>query len=772
MRPRSLSLVRTSLVLAGLLLLGLVPSSRAQGPSWSKLPLTTGVHYHSVVYDAANQRLIAFGGITTSQFSNAVHVLPLNGPPVWQRITPHGAQVPDPRSGAAMILDPIRNRLWLHGGNGEFGVKSDLWYLNLSGPPVWTLVSPGGTVPGARWGHLSIYDPVRDRMVIFGGHTGSSRLNEVWALPLGSPVSWQALAPTGTPPAPRWGQGGAYDPAGDRIVLFGGNNLTTAFADSWTLTLAGTPAWSKLTPTGTPPAGRWAPAASFDPSRNRLMVFGGYDGASYFSDAWALDLDGAPAWQSISPNGAAPEPRFGTAWVFDPPRDRVVLYGGGTTQADVDDVWSLPLAGNASWERSLGPSSHPINSGDHEMVLDTQRSKVWLAGGRNAWLDDVWSLSLSGPLRWSLLPVTGTLPVGRRSHTLTYDPVRDRLIVFGGQSQQNGTILGDLWALPLGTDTPQWQPLTPVGTGPGPRHQLTGVYDPLRDRIVYFGGAETSGNTPLLNETWELSLAGAGTWTQLSPAGPAPPVRKDHAAVYDPVRDRMLVYGGLGASLADLADMWSLSLSGDPTWTQQPSLPIEMRRSGHSLLYVPNGDFLVGFGGFLAAPLTSTVWSIQFSGGVPGYGGVFTTGFPVPAARARHAAVYDPLGERMLVFGGLLVATHDDDVWSFNLGDGTLDTPLPRVGPVVELAAAFPDPAQHDVTIRYSLPAAAHATLHVYDVSGRRVATLADGIHAAGPHTLRWDRRTSSGAEARPGLYFYELNTSGTRVAKRVVLIE
>ena len=61
---------------------------------------------------------------------------------------------------------------------------------------------PSGTPPSARDGHTAIYDPVRDRMVVFGGDDGALR-NDVWALTLSGSPAWSALAPVGTPPSAR-----------------------------------------------------------------------------------------------------------------------------------------------------------------------------------------------------------------------------------------------------------------------------------------------------------------------------------------------------------------------------------------------------------------------------------------------------------------------------------------------------------------------------------------------------------------------------------------
>jgi hypothetical protein len=57
------------------------------------------------------------------------------------------------------------------------------------------------------------------------------------------------------------------------------------------------------------------------------------------------------------------------------------------------------------------------------------------------------------------------------------------------------------------------------------------------------------------------------------------------------------------------------------------------------------------------------------------------------------------------------------------------------------------------------LAAPAAARVDVFDVQGRRLATLADRDFAAGAHVLAWDGRDAGGARAARGLYFVRLTT-------------
>jgi hypothetical protein len=114
---------------------------------------------------------------------------------------------------------------------------------------------------------------------------------------------------------------------------------------------------------------------------------------------------------------------------------------------------------------------------------------------------------------------------------------------------------------PVQTDTQAWTDLTPSGTSPTSRRFHTAIYDPVRDRVVVFGGDAPG----VLNDVWALSLGGTPAWTELAPSGIPPSARYLHGAIYDPVRDRMVVFGGWDPSSRN--DVWALSLAGSPAWT-------------------------------------------------------------------------------------------------------------------------------------------------------------------------------------------------------------
>ncbi|NJB86431.1 hypothetical protein GGR26_002199 [Lewinella marina] len=58
-------------------------------------------------------------------------------------------------------------------------------------------------------------------------------------------------------------------------------------------------------------------------------------------------------------------------------------------------------------------------------------------------------------------------------------------------------------------------------------------------------------------------------------------------------------------------------------------------------------------------------------------------------------------------------------------------------GPQLSALEAFPNPGRSSTTIRYSVQSPGKVTIEVFDLLGQRVATLADGRHGAGEHSIR-----------------------------------
>lgn len=76
-------------------------------------------------------------------------------------------------------------------------------------------------------------------------------------------------------------------------------------------------------------------------------------------------------------------------------------------------------------------------------------------------------------------------------------------------------------------------------------------------------------------------------------------------------------------------------------------------------------------------------------------------------------------------------------------------------GPREYAVASFPNPFNPSTTISYQLVEDASVTLEIFDVVGRRVATLLNDQRSAGYHSVTWQGKDSDGKQLSSGVYLY-----------------
>jgi hypothetical protein len=264
--------------------------------------------------------------------------------------------------------------------------------VEVDGSGVWEW---NGTVWTPRSGYLAgmpsvhhgtAYDSLRQRVITYGGTTSSGAAAGAW--------EWNGIAATWTPLSVNPGPGSrnaaqiAYASAANpaRLVLFGGFTGTVSHDDTWEYSSA---TWQLRF--GPRPPARHAHAMAYDPLRNVIVMFGGLgDGNAVLGDTWEYHIGGS--WVLVSSSG--PTPRWDHAMAYDPSCQMVVLFGGACN--------SGPAAGPGSWGTGK--------------------------------LADTWGWdAVAG--EWRLLVPSGGGPTARAvPNGLVYDSVRDRLVLFGGQT--------------------------------------------------------------------------------------------------------------------------------------------------------------------------------------------------------------------------------------------------------------------------------------------------------------------------------------------------
>jgi len=121
------------------------------------------------------------------------------------------------------------------------------------------------------------------------------------------------------------------------------------------------------------------------------------------------------------------------------------------------------------------------------------------------------------------------------------------------------------------------------------------------------------------------------------------------------------------------------------------------------------------------------------------------------------------------------ISSEGTDLYSY--WTDVLTDVLADLGPATGLTSPVlfqnePNPFNPATIIAFGLPARGHVRLAVYDVHGELVADLVDAQLEAGYDAVIWNGRDRRGAAVGPGVYFARLETTGTVVSKKMVLVK
>jgi len=544
---------------------------------------------------------------------------------------------------APIVWDQQSDIAWTFGGLGGYSL-GDATTRRL-GPDGWIDV-PTAVAPAARTQHSMVYDSVRQRIVLFGGYQyastgGNQTFGDTWEF---DGTNWTQVATVG--PTPRWRAAMAFDAARGVTVLYGGT-LTgeSSLADTWEWDGV---AWTQRFPAGAPPNGLDGATAAFDPTSNRVVLYGGLEWSStpwvtvshFSNEVWQYD---GTTWSNVSISSStvpAPaeaamtwDPVVGAMRVVNRAHEHWLLQAGGVwvpqpaTPTSINlDVASIQYAGptfgtvaandweiwrfdGASWE--LIPATSPRGRIGAAMSTDLQRQQVVLYGGSTTagYAMDTWEWDGAN---WTER-VVATTPGPRTYHSLTYHSASDRSVLIGG----NGTSDTWLW------DGTSWTDANPT-TEPSGLVFHAAADDPLRGRLVLF-----------MDATWEWD---GMNWQQVV-TSTQPQPRRSMGMAFDASRGIVVMYGGyVGTSWTDETweydgTDWTLS-----TASLAPTLVVP------KLVWDDARQRLVLLG--LSSNLTAYTYEW--------IGGSWVQRVVTPASGPDGPLAWDPVSARSIVFSGLL----------------------------------------------------------------------------------------------------------------------
>ena len=328
------------------------------------------------------------------------------------------------------------NNAMSEGGTGAGAAAATGNVYGFGNPEQWSRI---GTVsaPDGRYRHAMCFDSSTDTLVMFGGTVLGVYSSDTWEYSR-STGNWNLITPTGSVPPVRHSASMVFDSTLQASVLYGGSYTGGYRADTW-LYYSGNNTWFNATRAGYPPA-RGQHAMAYDPSYGRVVMFGGYDGASYREDTWVW-LSSTRTWSNVTP-GLSPSKRGGASMAWDDAHGRAILFGGNNGTSN-SQTWAFDTGANSWTLRGTGPITPRSYAA---MAYDSVDDVHVLFGGSYAgYLRDTWIYDYDTNL-WTAADSHAT-PPERYAHTMAYDQDNNRFLMFGGWN--TGGYLNDLWRFSL-----------------------------------------------------------------------------------------------------------------------------------------------------------------------------------------------------------------------------------------------------------------------------------------------------------------------------------
>jgi hypothetical protein len=308
--------------------------------NWARLDLDVAPSArgrHRMVFDRSRKKVYLFGGRFRQQMNSGSYTVfddlwsfDVNTD-TWSVLQTSG-EPPNARSNTAMVYDHVNDRVILFGGSTStsglnFSPLSDTYILDIDSL-VWRRVQ-GNNVPTRRLFHDMVIDAAHGKAFILGGGDENAFTGpfyaDAWAFDLTEETWEQVWDGRGTGPDARINPALVEDTEGGRIILFGGHDDTRVGHrnDVWAFDYA-TRRWTALQDGDN---GAGAGCSSFcdcppnfvevdinSPERrqyhtfqnilgeSRAILFGGKGDCGYLDDTWSFGYT-AGAWDEIEPAG-------------------------------------------------------------------------------------------------------------------------------------------------------------------------------------------------------------------------------------------------------------------------------------------------------------------------------------------------------------------------------------------------------------------------------------------------------------------------------------
>ncbi len=290
----------------------------------------------------------------------------------------------------------------------------------------------------------------------------------------------------------------------------------------------------------------------------------------------------------------------------------------------------------------------------------------------------------------TIVPTPTTTPVScgevspcpRNEFGMAYDAESDRIILFGGDSEDGwgGDLYDDTWSYDLNTNT--WTKMEPA-EAPSPRWDFAMAYDAESDRVVLFGGVPQpgalSGETspgPLSDETWAYDF-NTNTWTKMEPV--TSPSARGSKMAYDAESDRVVLFGGRPDDFVVDDETWTYDFNSN-TWAKMEPVTSPSARSFSGMAYDAESDRVILFGGATDAGASDETWAYDYNTNM------WTNMGPAARPFHRHSPylAYDTESDRVVLFGGHLAVAPEfsEQTWAYDFNTNTWTNMEPPTQPL------------------------------------------------------------------------------------------